>query len=487
MVMQAHKINVQQEITRIDGFKWTNVSLSEVFDQNLRLDANVYGLDGKIARETLADCRWEVVNLKSNDGLIESVWYPTRFKRIYVERGGLPFFLPSQLNEVNPKPSKFISGKTPTSFELIKAKRNQLLLTRSGTIGNCTIVTSTLEGKLFSDDVIRITFKNLYDLGYTYAFFKTQIGQTLIHTNNYGAVIRHIEPEHLAEIPIPNPPPIIKTQIHNLVMDSFALRDESNELIERAEQLLFHELNLPPINEINAELFEPETSFNNFTVNLSELNERLEGSFHNPLAKAIVSIIEKNAFEVTTVKDERIAAKILLPTRFKRVYVENGFGIPFFSGKQIYELNPSNKEYLSFAKHSNKIKQDLTIRENMVLVTCSGTIGKVTLVPKHWDGWAMTHDIIRLIPQNNNIAGYLYVWLSSDYGKELLNRFVYGAVVGHIESHHIAKVEIPLLKNENTQKEINDLALEANRKRYDAFLLEEEAIKLVNEKVIYSQ
>lgn len=41
----------------------------------------------------------------------------------------------------------------------------------------------------------------------------------------------------------------------------------------------------------------------------------------------------------------------------------------------------------------------------------------------------------------------------------------------------LASIDIPLLKNENKQKEINDLVLHANELRYQAHLLEQEAIK----------
>ncbi|MBQ7629612.1 MAG: hypothetical protein IJS81_05310 [Selenomonadaceae bacterium] len=89
---------------------------------------------------------------------------------------------------------------------------------------------------------------------------------------------------------------------------------------------------------------------------------------------------------------------VILSGRFKRVYVDENHGVTFLGYRSIGELNPSDKKYLSFAMHDEKIKNELTIHEKMILITCSGTIGKVALVPKHWDGRAMTHRIIRLIP-----------------------------------------------------------------------------------------
>ena len=56
-----------------------------------------------------------------------------------------------------------------------------------------------------------------------------------------------------------------------------------------------------------------------------------------------------------------------------------------------------------------------------------------------------------------------------------------------IDNNSLASVEIPLLKNEDIQKKINGLALEANKKRYEAYLLEQEALRIMDEEVIYAR
>jgi type I restriction enzyme S subunit len=166
--------------------------------------------------------------------------------------------------------------------------------------------------------------------------------------------------------------------------------------------------------------------------------------------------------------------------------VEEGQGQVFFSGKNIMELDPSDKKYLSFAQHGSRIREQLTIRHNMILVTCSGTVGKVALVPKHWDNWAMTHDIIRLVP-NIALAGYIFIWLSSVYANKIIESQAYGSVVPHIEKVHIAGIPIPFLKNRVIQNEINDLALKANKLRHEAYVLEQEAIRIMNDEVIFAK
>lgn len=123
----------------------------------------------------------------------------------------------------------------------------------------------------------------------------------------------------------------------------------------------------------------------------------------------------------------------------------------------------------------------------MTLITCSGTIGKVALVGKHWENWTANQHIIRILPASEDIAGYLNIFLASDYGKVLITRFTYGSVVDEIDDNHVRQIAIPLLKNHTVQKKINDLALEANEKRYQAYLLEQEALQIMDKDVIYAK
>ena len=488
MVAQLHfsSRTTENQETESSDFKWTTINLQEIVETNYRLEAGVYGIEGRQVRQDLEQCKWDIVRL--GDKLIEEAFYLGRFKRIYVEeKHGVPFILPSQMTEVYPRASKFISPTTNIDIESTRVKKGQVLLTRSGTIGVVSYVSKTLENQSLSDDVIRITATEYS--GYIYVYLKSKIGRLLVETNNYGAVIKHIEPEHLNTIPIPNPPSILKQEIHDLIEESFKLRDESNELMDTAQLMLKDALQLPDIDILSeqAEQYDETAEALNFSVPSNEVIDRLDGAYYDPVLKAIETHIAKRAKEIVKVVDSQISESVTLPGRFKRVYVEEGSGIVFFTGKHVSELDPSDKKYLSFSQHTEKIENELVIREGMVLITSSGTLANTVLVPKHWDGWAMTHDIIRLIPANNEISGYLHAWLSSDYGRELICRFAYGAVVRHLEKEHISQVSVPLLRDENMQRKINDTVLEANRKRTEAYNLEQEALRVLDEKVIYAR
>ncbi len=63
----------------------------------------------------------------------------------------------------------------------------------------------------------------------------------------------------------------------------------------------------------------------------------------------------------------------------------------------------------------------------------------------------------------------------------------YGSVVPHIEKVHIESIPFPLLKDTTIQVEINRLALEANTLRYRAYQMEQEALQIMDDEVIYAQ
>ena len=466
--------------------KWCAVALSDVVARGKRLEASVFDVEAKQAYMLLTHGKYPAVNLISKNGPVEKAYYGGRLKRHYVdetEPGAVGFLGSSEMLDCKPEPVKFMLNYVKTAD--VRVKQGVVLISRSGTIGNVTYVGNTLSKFFVSEHAIRIECKDFP--GYVYAFLKTKIGKLIVCSTQYGAVIQEIEPEHLATVPIPDAPTMLKKKIHDLIVRSYELRDESNDLIDQATALLIGELKLPDIDAFDVGLYKKAAPVDTFSVRLSEMSGRLDASYHVPIVDAIIEHLKRYAEEVTTVGDPRISREVILPGRFKRVYVDEGYGRVFIGGKQLYELDPTNKKYLSNVHHGDRISRQLELHENMTLITCSGTIGKVALVGKHWENWTANQHIIRILPASEDIAGYLNIFLASDYGKVLITRFTYGSVVDEIDDNHVRQIAIPLLKNHTVQKKINDLALEANEKRYQAYLLEQEALQIMDRDVIYAK
>ena len=474
----------KEVVVKEEPLKWCSVTLSDIVSRGKRLEASVFDVEAKQARQIIYNGKYDVTTVGGKNGLSSS-YTGARFKRIWVKTSEYPIFQPSSIVDIKPSPDGYISKRTQTNIDALKVKEGQVLMTCSGTIGKLSYVSKTLDDAIFSHDLLRIDCKEETDAGYLYAYLKSKIGNKILLTNSYGAVITHIEPEHLATVPIPNAPATIKQKIHNLIAESYRLRDESNELIDEATRLLVEELHLPPVEDLNP--ISKSAPVETFSVKLSRMAGRVDASYHVPIVDGIVTHLKVHADEVTTIGDNRISKEVILPGRFKRIYVDEGFGRVFIGGKQLGELDPSNKKYLSLIHHGDRISKQLELHENMTLITCSGTIGKVTLVGKQWENWTANQHIIRIVPADESIAGYINIFLSSDYGHELITRYTYGSVVDEIDDNHVRQIPVPLLKNRDIQDRINELALQANDKRYEAYVLEQEALKVMDDEVIYAK
>lgn len=464
---------------------WASVSVQEAIESNLRLEARFYISEGSQALRRIKRGKWPLRNLAGENGHVD-LYRHTRFKLLHVEKSDYQYFQPSQANDLAPKSKIYLSPLLKSKLDPLRVKKGQILITCSGSIGNCAYVRNTLDGLIFSSDLIRIE-AGPYN-GYIYAFLKSKNGQALMQARKYGAVIQHINPEHLCQIPVPDPPDAIKQEIHDLIEESHKLRDDSNDLINAARNALQEELKLPTMEELaeQVDLFEPAANVLNYSVPLIETDDRLDASYHAPIVKVIERRITETARDVVKVGDSRISRSVIMPGRFKRVYVEEGTGVLFIGGKQIYELDPNSKKFLSLAHHKDRIRKELNLLKNMILITCSGTIGKTMQVPECWDGWTASQHIIRVVPTDDAIAGYLYAWLSCDHAYPLIDRHTHGAVVDEITAAQVSSISVPILRDEEAQRAINETVLDANQKRAEAYHLEQKALAVLDEKVIYA-
>jgi len=201
----------------------------------------------------------------------------------------------------------------------------------------------------------------------------------------------------------------------------------------------------------------------------------------------IISQLNNETINLTTVGDKKVSKKIILPGQFKRFYVEKEFGVPFLGSKEIVQVDYPDLKYLSRKKHKKRIKDELTLKENMIAVTCSGTIGKTILLPKYLEGWTGSQHSIRIVPSKDMNAGYLLTILASEYGFQLITRYIYGTSVDEINDENISDIPFPIPKKAEIIDEIGNLAIEATQKRNEAYYLEKNAIQDVEKLILENQ
>lgn len=463
-----------------DDINWSTVSLSDIINKGKRLEASVYDVECKHARDLVKKSIYGYTEININKDLIDCYTRP-RFKRIWLDKSEYPIYQPTSMLDIYPQNDGYISKLTETNIELLRVLEGQVLITCSGTIGKVCFVSETLNGKIFSHDLLRIRFKNEHDNGFFYTFLKTSVGKSILKSNKYGSVISHIEAEHINEVLLPKAPINLKKKIHDLILQSYAKRDESNKLIDEATKIMIDELELPPIEELKKEAFSYSKDINSFSTKLSDLNGRLEGNYHLPIIEVTEKYLSKKA-SLIKLNSEDIVEKIILAGVFKRNYVLKGHGYPFLGGKEITQLCPETDKYLSKITHKKRYNQELKVKENWILVTDRGTIGKTVLVPKQMDGVAVSQNVLKIVPKM--YSGYLFCFLNSEYGQLLIKRQSYGSVVNMIDDICMGDIKIPMLSNKDKLNEIDNMVLESNKLRYIAYKKEQEAINIMNKEVL---
>lgn len=361
--------------------------------------------------------------------------------------------------------------KAPDQAHRHFVKTGWILVTCSGAVGRCTLATKRIEHFFLTHDLLRIV--PVLPSGYLYAFLSSWMGQALMSKEQYGGTITHLEPNHLKGIPVPLLPKDEQLIIHEEVMKAYSLRDEANDLLDQADKLLHTELSLSHFNKSLVSYLGNVIKPKAFAVQASELADRFDASFHLPIARVAIQELHKGKYPLIQLGN--LAQRIFIPPRFKRIYVSPEYGVPFLQGSHIPLMKPYDLKYLSRRAHADL--SPWIIHESWVLVTCSGTIGRVALVPRELDNWTASQHIERIIPNPQHAhPGYLAAFLMTPYGQHQLTSKIYGGVVDELTEGDTAAVWLPSVPID-VQERIDTLVVEAFEKKEEANLIEEQAVR----------
>ena len=218
----------------------------------------------------------------------------------------------------------------------------------------------------------------------------------------------------------------------------------------------------------------PRRVVEHFSVSMRTLRasdeRRLDASFYNPRVAEALAALYRSGMELKSLSE--VTRRIFIPPRFKRVYVESGYGVPFLQGSHVVHFEPADIKFLSRAVHKGLDRW--IIEAGWVLVTCSGTIGRVTIASPSWDRWAASQHILRIIPDPDGPcpAGYISAFLSSEIGQAQLTSRIYGAVVDEITEGQAQSVLIPV----PTTKKEKDVVAQIHADAWRSIVLKDEAV-----------
>ncbi|SCJ61101.1 Probable type I restriction enzyme BthVORF4518P M protein [Anaerotruncus sp. 2789STDY5834896] len=209
-----------------------------------------------------------------------------------------------------------------------------------------------------------------------------------------------------------------------------------------------------------------------FVIDFKQITEdpsrRIDAWYWDPnknnLAKEIEESVGGDVKEIVRLGDLVVEHGIFYPGRHKRNYVEKSEdSVPFYSGTQILQIRPFDLQY---QPKDYKPAEKHFVDKDWILITRSGSTGRVVMVTESMVGSMVSEHVIRVICDENLIDPYyVYAYLStSNIGKVLLEKGIYASVVDHITPDFVSTIPIPRLSPEK-EKEIADKVRDAEAKR----------------------
>lgn len=445
-----------------------------------RLDSAPYlsgAIEAKLRLEKLSAKKEPLHALTAgHDG---GIYNGPQFVRNYVSdpRFGVPFLTSSSMLLADLSRADLLRKQDAVSRRLsyLRLEEGMTLISCSGTIGKMVYARQEMAGMWSSQDILKVVpDPQRIPSGYLFAFLSGRFGVPLVIRGTYGAIVQHIEPQHVSHLPVPRLGSDFEGRVHRLVTDAALARTGASRLLADAAAAFLKILDLP----------EPKPSFAYETPSVSlqparSILERFDAYYY-----ASWNCDARTAFDRVPA-DQRavlgdVAEDVYIPGFFKRIYAPDpAFGYPYLTGGDVYELFPTSSRYLS--KKVPEIER-LILHRGMILIQDSGQlgglIGRPLLVGRYLEGFACTNNMVRLIPRTESDQGYLFAALNNEYGMRLLMREATGSSIPHLEEKRIRRLEIPWPKA-TVREQIAAVVLEARELRDRACDLEREAVEAV--------
>ena len=125
--------------------------------------------------------------------------------------------------------------------------------------------------------------------------------------------------------------------------------------------------------------------------------------------------------------------------------------------------------------------EQLIVREGWILITRSGTTGIVSIVPKEWDGYAISEHVIRIIPDiTKENPFFLYAYLQTQSAQEQISKGVFGSVIDEINPELIGNIRVPISVNNDVKREIIESMEKCEESRNISIAVFKKAVGLMN-------
>ena len=460
----------------------TSVNIKTI-NKAARFDGSYHLSDGVQIRRTISASPYPMSRVGS---AANRIFIGNRVKRVYVksDEAGIPFMSSSDILYADVNKVKRVSKKYTDSLAEMKLEAGWILISRSGTIGNCAFTNKQHAQKLASEDVIRISPNDILRKGYLYAYLASRYGHSLLTQGTFGGVIQHIEPEFVANIPIPVVLDDFQSCVDDNITTASNLREEAAALIADAERKLKKTAGLEDLTVEDYDYFGPRNDQRQVSTNDVSIKEIGTVSFNAFCHSRRINQLRNKIHNPVRIKDVLIGGDTFSTGSFPRVEVKEGNGVMLINQSDIFDTIVKGKW---ISKRKVNLDNNL-VTYGEVLVAGVGTLGenetfsRALFANEDLVGQLISGEYIRMKCNDKMPSGYLFSWLNSDYGFRLIRSTHSGTKLCRPIPSLFLQIPVPVIEKEKME-EIDLMVRTAFTKRHQANKLEKEAIQMVEDEI----
>lgn len=450
--------------------------------QEKRFDGSFYNAEINIYND--------VIGMHSSHNLdyyCHRIYTSGRNKRVYTTKEfGYPFLSNSDVSSSYPFNSCNYSSKKYGYDENAVLKGGLILTGRVGAIGQTAFVPCYWERykAMGSDNIIRIQVKNKYKNGFIYAYLASKIGNLSFLKHSTGGVQPFITDKMVAALPISDFSESFQKEVDDLIQESARLREEATDALEEAQRLLKREANLRDLTPEDYDYYGSRNSKRDvscFTINRKDITTTTINAFN--LSARIRKTKQMMHCEVMPLKDTLVFNDTFSTGSFPRIEVKKGYGIMLINQSDIFDTIVKGK-YIS----KRNVKIDNLIEYGEVLIAGVGTLGenetfcRCIFANEDLVGQLVSGEFIRMKTNNKIPSGYLFAWLSTEYGFRFIRNLQAGTKLCRPIPRLLLEIPVPIVSNDKMNN-IDVLVRNAHTKRYQANCKERKAISLVESEI----
>ncbi|QEF98883.1 hypothetical protein Mal15_29410 [Stieleria maiorica] len=397
------------------------------------------------------------------------------FKRNYVNNPdyGFPYVSAADMDRSDYFGSRLISRSQGDVLDQLRLSAEMIIVTCSGmNLGWSMLCRKDLDGVIGSHDLIRVIADNSEYRGYLGAFLASRLGWYSVRQSISGGSVKHIEPPDVDRLQIPWPATSVRQEISKAYLQAAELRAQSTSLIHQATNAVFASVGLRDLDEGNWFGQGRELGFvgnvRQRTLrawNLSEKARSVAANINSCGASPLLSLVSRGTLRKGP--------------GFKRIPVDEGFGVHLIGQRQLFRFRPRPKH---IAKRG--VPDSAFCSPGTTLIAARGTFGeaetfgRAQYVSDLTSDWLFSNDILRVVPKDESLCGWLYAFMRSRSAFRLIRSVATGSKQQDLHPEGLAEIPVPK-GSKSDMEQVNDLITQAFALRDAAYRKETDALESV--------